>query len=92
MYINLRCSILDFDIMQTFSLCVPPLGLMSLQVPHVDFSGQDYSNSHGAVGSTPPAPVQTGEPWYNWYGALNPDEREVARVKKVYKNYLKQQL
>ncbi|XP_063041965.1 28S ribosomal protein S18b, mitochondrial [Engraulis encrasicolus] len=67
-------------------------GLMSLQVPHVDFSGQDYSNSHGAVGSTPPAPVQTGEPWYNWYGALNPDEREVARVKKVYKNYLKQQL
>lgn len=65
---------------------------MSLQVPHVDFSGQDYSNSHGAVGSTPPAPVQTGEPWYNWYGALNPDEREVARVKKVYKNYLKQQL
>lgn len=64
-------------------------GLMPLQVPHVDFSGQDYSNSHAAVGNTPPAPVKTSEPWYYWYGTLNPDDREVARVKKIYKDYLK---
>lgn len=63
---------------------------MPVQVPHVDFSGEDYSNSHAALGSTPPpSTVKAGEPWYYWYGTLTPDERELARVKRIYKPYLK---
>ncbi|XP_041931789.1 28S ribosomal protein S18b, mitochondrial isoform X1 [Alosa sapidissima] len=66
-------------------------GLMPVQVPHVDFSGEDYSNSHAAVGKTPPSSaVKAGEPWYHWYETMIPDERELARVKKIYKPYLKQ--
>ncbi|XP_062384892.1 28S ribosomal protein S18b, mitochondrial isoform X2 [Sardina pilchardus] len=66
-------------------------GLIPVQVPHVDFSGEDYSNSHAAVGKTPPPTVvKAGEPWYQWYGSMVPDERELARVKKIYKSYLKQ--
>ncbi|KAJ8367669.1 hypothetical protein AAFF_G00313690 [Aldrovandia affinis] len=65
-------------------------GLLPFQVPYVDHSGEDYSNSHDAVGHTPAAPsVTSGDPWYSWYGTLQPDEREVARVKRVYKDYLK---
>ncbi|XP_031441478.1 28S ribosomal protein S18b, mitochondrial isoform X2 [Clupea harengus] len=65
-------------------------GLISVHAPHVDFSGEDYSNSHAAVGSTPPTPVvKAGESWYYWYGNIDPDERELARVKKIYKAYLK---
>ncbi|KAK6323956.1 hypothetical protein J4Q44_G00062950 [Coregonus suidteri] len=62
-------------------------GLLPFQVPHVDFSGEDYSNSHDAVGSTPPPPTMT--PWYWWYHTIQPDETEVAKVKKTYKAYLK---
>ncbi|XP_030644654.1 small ribosomal subunit protein mS40 [Chanos chanos] len=66
-------------------------GLISFQLPHVDFSGEDYSNSHGAVSHTPPRPtLGPNEPWYPWYGSIEPDERELARVKKTYKAYLKQ--
>ncbi|KAK6323955.1 hypothetical protein J4Q44_G00062940 [Coregonus suidteri] len=62
-------------------------GLLPFQVPQVDFSGEDYSNSHDAVGSTPPPPTMT--PWYRWYYTIQPDETEVAKVKKTYKAYLK---
>lgn len=66
------------------------LGLIPTQLPSVDYSGEDFSNSHGAVGRTPLPPAYThGEPWYAWYGDLEPDERELARVKKIYKPYLK---
>ncbi|XP_036411061.1 28S ribosomal protein S18b, mitochondrial [Megalops cyprinoides] len=65
-------------------------GLLPIQVPFVDYSGQDYSNSHDAVGHTPPPPSLTsGDPWYAWYHSLEADEREVARLKKIYKAYLK---
>ncbi|XP_040909789.1 28S ribosomal protein S18b, mitochondrial [Toxotes jaculatrix] len=65
-------------------------GLLSFQIPHVEFSGEDYSNSHDAVGSTPPPPSLTsGDIWYKWYGEIMADEKEVAKVKKIYKAYLK---
>lgn len=66
------------------------LGLLPFQIPYVDFSGVDYSNSHDAVGSTPPPPsLSLGDNWYKWYGEILPDEKEVAKVKKTYKAYLK---
>uniref|UniRef100_A0A8C7G0G4 Uncharacterized protein n=1 Tax=Oncorhynchus kisutch TaxID=8019 RepID=A0A8C7G0G4_ONCKI len=51
-------------------------GLLPFQVPHVDFSGEDYSNSHDAVGSAPLPPTMT--PWYRWYHTIQPDETEVS--------------
>ncbi|XP_072532037.1 small ribosomal subunit protein mS40 [Salminus brasiliensis] len=65
-------------------------GLLPTELPFVDYAGEDYSNSHGAVGHTPPPPSKTtDEPWYSWYGHIEPNERELARVKKIYKAYLK---
>ncbi|KAG8004974.1 28S ribosomal protein S18b [Nibea albiflora] len=65
-------------------------GLLPFEIPYVEFSGEDYSNSHDAVGSTPPPPSLTsGDAWYKWYGEITPDENEVAKVKKTYKAYLK---
>ncbi|XP_041868274.1 28S ribosomal protein S18b, mitochondrial [Melanotaenia boesemani] len=65
-------------------------GLLPFQIPHVEFSGEDYSNSHHAVGSTPPPPcLLSGSIWYSWYGEITPDSRDVAKVKKTYKAYLK---
>ncbi|XP_035489020.1 28S ribosomal protein S18b, mitochondrial isoform X1 [Scophthalmus maximus] len=65
-------------------------GLLSFQIPYVEFSGEDFSNSHDAVGSTPSPPSLTsGDTWYYWYSEIMPDDREVAKVKKTYKAYLK---
>ncbi|XP_026155918.1 small ribosomal subunit protein mS40 [Mastacembelus armatus] len=66
-------------------------GFLPVQIPFVEFAGEDYySNSHCAVGSTPPAPSLTsGDAWYTWYGEITPDENEVTKVKKTYKAYLK---
>ncbi|CAL8371622.1 unnamed protein product [Boreogadus saida] len=65
-------------------------GLLPFQIPHVEFLAEDFSNSHDAVGSTPtPACLTSGEPWYTWYDKMVPDEKEVAKVKKIYKAYLK---
>ncbi|XP_051992719.1 28S ribosomal protein S18b, mitochondrial [Xyrauchen texanus] len=65
-------------------------GLIPGQLPHVDYSKEDYSNTHGAVGQTPaPSSLTSGEPWYPWYGSIKPDERELVRVKRIYKAYLK---
>lgn len=73
----------------TNTLC-PLSGLLPFQIPYVEFSGQDYSNSHDAVGLTPPPQSLTsGDTWYKWYGEITPDENEVAKVKKTYKAYLK---
>lgn len=66
------------------------LGLLPFAIPHMEFSGEDYSNSHDAVGSTsPPQSLASGDPWYKWYSEITPDENEVAKVKKTYKTYLK---
>ncbi|NP_001290980.1 28S ribosomal protein S18b, mitochondrial [Esox lucius] len=65
-------------------------GLLAFQIPHVDFAGEDYSNSHDAVGLTPAPPtVNSSNPWYWWYDTIQPDETEVAKVRKTYKAYLK---
>ncbi|XP_041810873.1 28S ribosomal protein S18b, mitochondrial isoform X2 [Chelmon rostratus] len=65
-------------------------GLLPFQIPYVEFSGEDYSNSHDAVGSTPPPQsLPSGDTWYKWYSEIMPDENEVAKVKKTYKAYLK---
>lgn len=64
-------------------------GLMPSHVPPVEFSAEDYSTSHDAVGSTPPLPSASSDTWYRWYGTMEPDESEVARVKKTYAAYLK---
>lgn len=65
----------------------PLSGLLLFHVPFMDFSGEDYSNSHDAVGLTaslqPPASTL-----YEWYAQRTPDEEEVARVKKNYEAYL----
>uniref|UniRef100_A0AAZ3SQA3 Uncharacterized protein n=1 Tax=Oncorhynchus tshawytscha TaxID=74940 RepID=A0AAZ3SQA3_ONCTS len=47
--------------------------MVSIYVPHVDFSGEDYSNSHDAVGS---------------YHTIQPTETEVAQVKKTNEAHL----
>ncbi|XP_042290451.1 28S ribosomal protein S18b, mitochondrial [Thunnus maccoyii] len=68
-------------------------GLLPFQIPYVEFSVEDYSNSHDAVGSTPPPPSLTsGDTWYKWYSEISPDQNEVAKVKKMYKAYLKKGL
>uniref|UniRef100_UPI0037E8FF91 small ribosomal subunit protein mS40 n=1 Tax=Semicossyphus pulcher TaxID=241346 RepID=UPI0037E8FF91 len=65
-------------------------GLLPFQIPYVEFSREDYSNSHDAVGSTPPPPsLSSGDSWYTWYGEVTPDEAEVAKMKKTYRAYLK---
>ncbi|TSK28224.1 28S ribosomal protein S18b, mitochondrial [Bagarius yarrelli] len=65
-------------------------GFIPTQLPTVDYSEEDFSNAHGAVRRTPAPPSYTyDEPWYAWYGDIEPDERELARVKKIYKPYLK---
>ncbi|KTG02488.1 hypothetical protein cypCar_00002042 [Cyprinus carpio] len=56
----------------------------------IDYSKEDYSNTHGAVAATPaPSSLRSGELWYPWYGSIKPDERELARVKRIYKDFLK---
>ncbi|XP_030268227.1 small ribosomal subunit protein mS40 isoform X1 [Sparus aurata] len=65
-------------------------GLLPFQIPFVEYSGEDYSNSHDAVGTTPSPPSLTiGDTWYKWYSEMTPDENQVAKVKKTYKAYLK---
>ncbi|XP_056153880.1 28S ribosomal protein S18b, mitochondrial [Lampris incognitus] len=64
-------------------------GLLPFQIPFMDLS-EDYNNSHDAVGSTPPPSfLSCGEAWYKWYDNITPREADVAKVKKIYKDYLK---
>ncbi|XP_053302845.1 28S ribosomal protein S18b, mitochondrial [Pleuronectes platessa] len=66
------------------------LGLLRFQIPYVKFTGEDFYSSHDAVGSTPPHPsLNSGDTWYKWYSEIIPDGKEVAKVKKAYKAYLK---
>ena len=66
------------------------LGLIPFQVPYVDFTGEDYSNSHDAVGCTStPSALAKGEAWYKWYHRIEPDEKELSKIKRLYKAYLK---
>uniref|UniRef100_A0A9J7ZAF3 Small ribosomal subunit protein mS40 n=1 Tax=Cyprinus carpio carpio TaxID=630221 RepID=A0A9J7ZAF3_CYPCA len=61
-----------------------------LTLVFIVISANDYSNTHGAVAATPaPSSLRSGELWYPWYGSIKPDERELARVKRIYKDFLK---
>uniref|UniRef100_A0A3P9P872 Small ribosomal subunit protein mS40 n=1 Tax=Poecilia reticulata TaxID=8081 RepID=A0A3P9P872_POERE len=56
-------------------------GLLPFQIPHVDFSGEDYSNTHDAVGLTSPPPfLSPSEPWYKWIWILTPGVHVNAKV------------
>ncbi|XP_072331433.1 small ribosomal subunit protein mS40 [Scyliorhinus torazame] len=66
-------------------------GLLAFQVPHIEINPDDYSVSHGAVGKTPPPPHQEG-PWYSWYQWQEPPEKEIARIRKMYKPFLKENI
>lgn len=82
-----RLSVASLTSSTALLLLLP--GLLPSHVPPVDFSAEDYSTSHDAVGSTPPLPSASSDTWYRWYGTMEPDESEVARVKKTYAAYLK---
>ncbi|KAM4611198.1 small ribosomal subunit protein mS40 [Discoglossus pictus] len=62
-------------------------GLLPVFVSHTDLPHEDYSNTHGAVAPLPPAPSGTWYPWYNWQ---EPPAKEMARLKKLYRPYLKE--
>ncbi|XP_053328680.1 28S ribosomal protein S18b, mitochondrial [Spea bombifrons] len=62
-------------------------GFLPVITPHIDICHQDFVNTHGAVTPTPPAPAG---PWYSWYKWQEPPAREMARLKKLYKPYLKE--
>ncbi|XP_049649006.1 28S ribosomal protein S18b, mitochondrial [Accipiter gentilis] len=67
-------------------------GLLWLQVPYVPVPQDDFSNQHPAVGKTPPAPVLApGHPWYPWYEWQPPPAAAVARIRRLYKDYLKEE-
>lgn len=73
-----------------FAKHVCPLsGYLLFYVPFMDFSGEDYSNSHDAVGLTASLQPPTST-LYHWYAEITPDEEEVASVKKKYEAYVKQ--
>uniref|UniRef100_A0A8C5QLA9 Small ribosomal subunit protein mS40 n=1 Tax=Leptobrachium leishanense TaxID=445787 RepID=A0A8C5QLA9_9ANUR len=62
-------------------------GLLPVSTPHVDLFQEDFTNTHGAVSHTPPAPAG---PWYPWYEWQQPPENEVKRLRKLYRPYLKE--
>ncbi|NXV05991.1 RT18B protein, partial [Cettia cetti] len=73
-------------------LNLPFPGLLWLQVPFVPVPEEDFSNQHAAVGKTPPAPALKGpgQAWYPWYEWQQPPAAEVARMRRLYQGYLKE--
>uniref|UniRef100_A0A803V475 Small ribosomal subunit protein mS40 n=1 Tax=Ficedula albicollis TaxID=59894 RepID=A0A803V475_FICAL len=78
--------------------CFPPKplnlpfpGLLWLHVPFVPVPEEDFSNQHAAVGKTPPAPAlrERGRAWYPWYEWQQPPAAEVARMRRIYRGFLK---
>ena len=69
-----------------------PLGLLSYHIPQVEPRDLDFSNSHGAVCATPPAPtLVSGDPWYPWYSWKQPPERELSRLRRLYQGHLREE-
>uniref|UniRef100_A0A8C8RKV1 Small ribosomal subunit protein mS40 n=1 Tax=Pelusios castaneus TaxID=367368 RepID=A0A8C8RKV1_9SAUR len=67
-------------------------GLLRIHAPLVILQGEDYTNQHHAVAKTPPAPtLQRQAPWYSWYEWQQPAEKDIDRIRKIYKNYLKEE-
>ncbi|XP_032903579.1 28S ribosomal protein S18b, mitochondrial [Amblyraja radiata] len=65
-------------------------GLLRFAVPHVEVRLEDYCGSHAAVGKTPPLAREGDEPWYSWYQWQQPPEKEIARIRQMYKPFLKE--
>lgn len=67
-------------------------GLLSYHIPEVEPRDLDFSNSHGAVSATPPAPtLVSGDPWYPWYSWKQPRERELSRLRRLYQGHLQEE-
>ncbi|XP_007949661.1 28S ribosomal protein S18b, mitochondrial [Orycteropus afer afer] len=67
-------------------------GLLSYHIPQVEPRDLDFSTSHGAVSSTPPAPtLVSGDPWYPWYSWKQPPERELSRLRRLYQGHLREE-
>ncbi|XP_020829771.1 small ribosomal subunit protein mS40 [Phascolarctos cinereus] len=67
-------------------------GFLRYHIPLVQPRDTDFSNSHGAVGSTPVAPaLAAGTSWYPWYNWQQPPERELARLRRLYQGHLKEE-
>ncbi|XP_054424991.1 small ribosomal subunit protein mS40 isoform X2 [Pteronotus mesoamericanus] len=67
-------------------------GLLSYHIPQVEPRDLDYSNSHGAVSATRPAPtLVSGDPWYPWYSWKQPPERELSRLRRLYQGHLQKE-
>ncbi|KAM4696438.1 small ribosomal subunit protein mS40 [Rhinophrynus dorsalis] len=64
-------------------------GFLPVQVHHIDLPHEDFLNNHGAVAFTPPPPAG---PWYKWYEWQEPPPKEVARLQKLYRPYLKEMM
>ncbi|XP_011382281.1 28S ribosomal protein S18b, mitochondrial isoform X2 [Pteropus vampyrus] len=70
----------------------PYTGLLSYHIPQVEPRDLDFSNSHGAVSATPPAPtLVSGDPWYPWYSWKQPQERELSRLRRLYQGHLQEE-
>lgn len=74
------------------SSTLPFPGLLWLHVPFVPVPEEDFSNQHAAVGKTPPAPPLKGQgqAWYPWYEWQQPPASEVARIRRLYQGFLKE--
>ncbi|XP_067386196.1 small ribosomal subunit protein mS40 [Emydura macquarii macquarii] len=67
-------------------------GLLSFPVPLVMLQDEDYTNQHQAVAKTPPAPtLKSQAPWYSWYEWQQPPEKEITKIRRMYKDYLKEE-
>uniref|UniRef100_A0A674G718 Small ribosomal subunit protein mS40 n=1 Tax=Taeniopygia guttata TaxID=59729 RepID=A0A674G718_TAEGU len=68
-------------------------GLLWLQVPFVPVPDEDFSNRHAAVGRTPPAPAlrEPRRAWYPWYERWQPPAAELARVRRLYRGFLREE-
>ncbi|XP_028911917.1 LOW QUALITY PROTEIN: 28S ribosomal protein S18b, mitochondrial [Ornithorhynchus anatinus] len=67
-------------------------GLLPFHVPVADLRDTDFSNQHGAVTRTPPGPaLGGGTPWYPWYAWHHPSDKEVARMRRLYRGHLREE-
>ncbi|NXH16822.1 RT18B protein, partial [Bucco capensis] len=67
-------------------------GLLWLHIPYVPVPREDFSNKHAAVSKTPPGPgVAPGAYWYPWYERQQPAPEAIARMRRLYKGFLKEE-
>ncbi|OCT67934.1 28S ribosomal protein S18b, mitochondrial isoform X1 [Xenopus laevis] len=64
-------------------------GFLPAHVSYIVLPHEDYLNSHSAVSDTP---SPKAGPWYPWYEWQEPNPKEVARLRKLYKPYLKEMM